>query len=626
MKKKENKAVRDDPMKINLRDNQPSIVENILNSFRDGTKVVVLNAPTGVGKSIINMMVTKELVSGYTTTPLRTLVDQYKDTILHFDEDELGWVIMGRGAYPCPHLIDNENKRFARLPEEDRDLESVIRSHEYRLKLMTSEGAPCSDKNPKYYVGEGNGTTGKKKQFTTKCPMRDECPYYKDRDKAMVSQNAISTFDYFMYGIYSALKRSTDSEDGDSTAWQTRDILTIDEAHSLPNKLVDFFTITVSERTLPGFPRDMLIKKIEEMKKTLEPKDNSEFSKKVSEIFSKMLTEYMNLQDQEMDYLETLAEENDEDPEVEYEGRKMPLEDAIRKHKKFLYKLKFVRSSVSSDVEFVYHSDDTGIYLKPYSAKPYMEPLWEMFDYILLSSATFFDVELYLSDLGLDKYKWKLIDVPSSFDPQKGPIVSASNIYLNRKNFSTTTPKVIEKVDEIMDHHPDEKGMIHCFSSTYRSAIMNGSERKERLVTHDSFNRNEVLKDFTSSTEGNKVLVSVNMGEEVDLKDDIARFQIIVKAPFLPLGDPWIALHRERSERWYKSQTIIELMQMAGRVVRSKEDHGITYIIDKNAWNLLEQNRNLLPSWFVQRMDAGQDIRKKKMDSEMDDLMNEMSS
>ena len=616
-------------MKIQLRDNQPEIIQEILDAFKDN-KVVVLNAPTGVGKSIIDMVVATRMGTGYTTTPLRTLVDQYRDTILRFDEDELGWVVMGRGAYECPHQKNNENIHFNSLSDAERNDEIKIRKHQYRLQSMTADGAPCTEDDPRYYVGEGKGTAGKKKQYVSICPIRNECSYYKDRDKAMVSQNAVSTFDYFMYGIYSALKRSETNGDelqydGDeeATTWQIRDILTIDEAHSLPNKLVDFFTITVSERTLPGFPRDLLLKKIEEIKRNLKSGEN--FSVKVSNEFGVMLTEYMNLQDHEMAYLKDLAENSSDDAiEVEYQGNQIPLEDAIRKHKKFLYKLKFVRSSVDSKVEFVYHSDDTGIYLKPYSAKAYMETLWGMFDHILLSSATFFDVETYLADLGLEKYSWKLIDVPSSFDSVNGPIMTASNLYLNRKNFDVTTPQVIKKVDEIIEQHPNERGLVHCFSGTYRSAIMKESQQKERLITHDSFNRTEILKNFTSTTEGNKVLVSVNMGEGVDLKDDLARFQIIVKAPFLPIGDPWIALHKERSERWYKAQTIIELMQMAGRVVRSKEDYGVTYIIDRNAWNLLEQNRNLLPSWFVQRMDAGEIIRKKKMDSQMNDILSDL--
>lgn len=609
-------------MKVELRDNQPEIVESIINAFRSGTKVVVLNAPTGVGKSIINMISAQSMGTAYTTTPLRTLVDQYKDTVLKFEEDELGWVVMGRGGYPCPHLIHNENVRFDRLPPEEKNKEYVQKGHEYRIRNLTADGAPCSDESSKYYVGEGHGEFGNKKQYVKQCPFRKQCPYYQDKDKAMVSQNAIATFDYFMYGIYSQLEKNIENSDGNS--WEIRDTLVIDEAHNLPNKLVDFFTITVSERTLPGFNVQQLVKNIDELKKTMKP--GEKFSVKVSEAFQSMLIDYMNLQEQEKLHLESMAEESDENDlaDVDYQGRRMPLEEAIQKHRKFMYKLKFIKTSINSDVEFVYNSDDSGIYLKPYSAKHYVKPLWEMFDHILLSSATFFDVESYLQDLGLSEYKWKLMDVPSSFDPEKGPIIREGNLYLSRKNFDSTIGKVVEKVDEILDRHKNERGMVHCFSSPYRKAIMEQSKNMERLVTHDSFNRNEVLREFTSNVDknDNKVLVSVNMGEGVDLKDDLARFQIIVKAPLLPFGDPWIALHKERSERWYKSQTIMQIMQMAGRVVRSKDDYGITYIIDNNGWRLLEENRKYLPKWFIDRMDAGEIERKKQLDKELSDLMN----
>ena len=613
-------------MKVELRDNQPQIVNSIISSFKAGNKVVVLNAPTGVGKSIINMMVTKEIGSGYTTTPLRTLVEQYRDTVLKFDEDELGWVIMGRGGYPCPHLIAIENKRFNKLSETEKAKNEI--SHEYRLKNMTADGAPCSSSKPRYYVGEGNGTEGRKKQYSKSCPFRSQCPYYQDRDEAMVSVNAISTFDYFMYGIVSQLKREADEpseqeNEDEVVAWKKRDVLTIDEAHSLPEKLVDFFSITISEKSLPDFDRKELLRRIEIMKGNLKAGDN--FSSKFSEIFSVMFTEYQNLQSQEMAYLLELAEDDDEQ-DVEYMGKYIPLSEAIQKHNKFMAKLNFIRSSVNPKVEFVYNADENGIYLKPYSAKTYMEKIWKMFDHILLSSATFFDIEMYLEDLGLNEYKHEIIDVPSSFDAVNGPIIRESNLYLSRKNFDTTIQKVVEEVDKLMDMHKNERGMIHCFSSAYRSAIMKYSRNKERLITHDSFNRSDILKKFTTEIkEGdNSVLVSVNMGEGVDLKDEIARFQIIVKAPFLPIGDPWIALHKERSDRWYKAQTIIVLMQMAGRVVRSKEDYGYTYIIDNNAWTLLERNKSLLPSWFNARMEAGIKEKQKRNENEMKQLIGDL--
>lgn len=337
-------------------------------------------------------------------------------------------------------------------------------------------------------------------------------------------------------------------------------------------------------------------------------------------IFSDMLDNYIKFQTTQREYLDKLFE-MESDAVVEYRGTKMPIEEAIQKHRKLMYQIRLMETKIKPEVEFIYSSDDTGIYLKPYSANLYIEPLWDMFDHILLSSATFFDVETLMVDLGLDKYSWKLIDVQSDFDPSKSPIIKEGNLYLNIKNFEYTIDKVVETIDNILSKHPDERGLIHCFSSRYREAIMKKSKQKNRLITHDSFNRDKVLNEFTSEIESNKVLVSVNMAEGVDLKDDLARFQIIVKAPFLPLNDPWIAIHKERSETWYRTQTIIQIMQMAGRVVRSKEDYGTTYIIDNNAWKILEANKKYLPLWFTERMNAGEEEKMNMVRKELSEFL-----
>ncbi len=600
-------------MRVKLRDNQEEIIKEILEDFKTN-KVVILNAPTGVGKSIINTMVTKKMGTGYTTTPLRTLVEQYRETILKFDESELGWVIMGRGAYPCPHLRKNEEMRFSRLSPEEQMVQEY--KHKYRIENMTADGAPCTDDNPKYFVGEGKGTVGKKNQYVKECPFIVSCPYILDRTRAMESPNAISTFDYFMHGIYRQL------EEGIFRNWGERNILVIDEAHFLSDKLVDFFSITISEKNFPGFDYKLLIDRINERKKALKSTDN--FASTVADEFRKMLDPYIALQNEEMGYLETIFDEEATDnQEVEYKGKAIPIEDAIQKQRKFLYKLQFVKSSVRDDVEFVFYSDNDGLYLKPYTAQAFVKDLWNMFDCILLSSATFFDVPSYLSDLGLSNEKWKLIDVPSPFNPENGPIMKASDLHLSKKNFDSTIDQVVQKIDEILDQHPHERGMIHCYSRAYKNAIWERTRRKERMVTHESNNRSDVLKNFTTDVPkgDNSVLLSMNMGEGVSLDDDLARFQTIVKAPFLPLGDPWIALHKERSANWYRNQTIITLMQMAGRIVRSKEDYGTTYLIDGNSYDLLNYNRSKLPQWFLERMKSGEKLRREKIAKEMKELL-----
>ena len=74
--------------------------------------------------------------------------------------------------------------------------------------------------------------------------------------------------------------------------------------------------------------------------------------------------------------------------------------------------------------------------------------------------------------------------------------------------------------------------------------------------------------------------MSPSVSEGVDLKDDLARFQIILKVPFGNLGDPWMKAKLTRSGEWYENRASTEVAQMIGRVVRSETDYGITYILD----------------------------------------------
>jgi Rad3-related DNA helicase len=100
------------------------------------------------------------------------------------------------------------------------------------------------------------------------------------------------------------------------------------------------------------------------------------------------------------------------------------------------------------------------------------------------------------------------------------------------------------------------------------------------------------------------------MSEGLDLADDLARWQVIVKAPFPNLGDPWVVRkHAEPGGKsWYSEQTVIDLLQASGRVMRSRKDRGVTYILDKKAERVLRQQWVGLPDWFKARVAAGADI------------------
>lgn len=108
------------------------------------------------------------------------------------------------------------------------------------------------------------------------------------------------------------------------------------------------------------------------------------------------------------------------------------------------------------------------------------------------------------------------------------------------------------------------------------------------------------------------VLLAPSMERGIDLPDDLCRVQVIAKVPFPSLGDKQISarMHLPGGQMWYTVQTVRDVVQMAGRAVRHKEDHATTYVLDRQfARNLWAKNRQLFPGWFREAVDTGSDIR-----------------
>jgi Rad3-related DNA helicase len=48
---------------------------------------------------------------------------------------------------------------------------------------------------------------------------------------------------------------------------------------------------------------------------------------------------------------------------------------------------------------------------------------------------------------------------------------------------------------------------------------------------------------------------------------------------------------------------LLDVVQMTGRIVRSKNDHGKSYIGDKQVFKALTENISAMPKWWVQAID-----------------------
>jgi Rad3-related DNA helicase len=163
-------------------------------------------------------------------------------------------------------------------------------------------------------------------------------------------------------------------------------------------------------------------------------------------------------------------------------------------------------------------------------------------------------------------------------------------------------PKIAKTVDNIMSMHKDKKGIIHTTSYSQLQFIKENirKENKERLIeTGSKIDRTEVLEKHYSSKKPT-VLISPSLQLGVDLKDDLSRFQIIVKVPYPDLTDRKIAAMKERDQKWYTWNTVLRLIQAYGRSVRSKDDYATTYVLDSSISFLLKNAQDLMPKWFTE--------------------------
>ena len=219
----------------------------------------------------------------------------------------------------------------------------------------------------------------------------------------------------------------------------------------------------------------------------------------------------------------------------------------------------------------------------------------------LLMSATILSKENLCKAVGLKNEDVKFIRVENSDFPIKNrPIYLMNVAWLNARTMSESLPNIVKVLDNLLSVHKNDKGIIHTTSYSQVQFIKNNLSKANlsRLIeTNPKFDRNEMILKHTQS-EKPTVLISPSMFLGVDLKDDLSRFQIIVKVPYPDLTDKKISVLKQRNPKWYEWNTILRLIQAYGRSVRNADDYANTYILDSSVSFLLKNGKEMIPKWF----------------------------
>jgi Rad3-related DNA helicase len=259
----------------------------------------------------------------------------------------------------------------------------------------------------------------------------------------------------------------------------------------------------------------------------------------------------------------------------------------------------------TSDMWFVNH-DEHKIEIKPLTGELFAEDLLFRFaDHVVMLSATILDPRTFVRNLGLTPKQCGYLSVESEFPVENRRVIFTPAGSMGFKNYDTTLPKMLRKIERILNKHQDEKGIIHCQSYKTMDNILNhfkGTPFAHRLIGHDSGPRSKQgALEAHFNREDATVLLSPSMAEGLDLKGDLSRFQVVCKAPFGNLGDPYIKTRLGMDKDWYTWQACLTLVQALGRSIRSKDDHATSYILDSDATRLLDSG--IIPDWWLKALE-----------------------
>lgn len=243
--------------------------------------------------------------------------------------------------------------------------------------------------------------------------------------------------------------------------------------------------------------------------------------------------------------------------------------------------------------------------------------LWAHGTKFLLMSATVISAAEMLGSLGYEG-KWRSVKVSSTFPVENRKIYPVMLANMTYKNEEVARVKMGDALIKVCERHPNERILVHCTSyrlAHYLHAWLTPKVGGSRaVITHSSSqDKNAALIGYSGVPHS--VLLSPSMDRGVDLPGDLCRVQVICKVPFPSLGDKVVSarLHSPGGQTWYSVQTVRSIVQMTGRAVRSPTDHATTYILDAQFQSMIwSKSRGLLPSWWREAVDWKEGERLKR--------------
>lgn len=552
---------------FSYRPGQKEAICDILYAWLHDADDIILDAPTGTGKSIIALSVAGVLnkyfhKEGYILISDLSLMEQYdRDLTKYFPN----WALLkGQQNYTC-----SQNG-------------------------LPFPSGVCQTNNCKSY--------GDIEQKYADCS--GSCEYIQLRKKAVSSPVLVCTYSFWLLQQNYVKQRVENPPFGD------RDFIICDEAHKLQSIVQSHFSPKFGKE---DFTKILAVKNFIDNASAGDWKEytdlrNEIFSETDNEKILKLLNKYCALLSELTFKTENIRREIVKCvKDIGHMGK----EDQT-----ILRACNFVDSHYETFMEYIDIIDNIGEYalVKNDSEKDVitfncLDESYLMSNYFrsncgkrMYMSATIGDPDAFSHDVAIAGKKFYL-RMPSVFDYTMSPIFFIKDYELSYRKKDYSLPYIIRMIDGVLDMYKNFRGIIqtgsYAFAKTLKESL--SKENAKRIILYeDSASKNESLELYKISE--NRVLAGPSLVEGLSFDDDLCRFQIIMKVPYPSLADKFVAAKMKYDNQWYSNTTAISILQGVGRGVRNMSDWCVTFILDGCFLRLFQMSYKMFPPEFCQRI------------------------